>query len=55
MRRLNIVVLLVLTQIAKAQQFNMPKQQWLTRLRPIMSQGFCKGAGSPFMLIYKGS
>jgi len=55
MRRFNIVVLLALTQIAVAQQFNMPKQQWLTRLKPIMSQGFCKGAGSPFMQIYKGT
>lgn len=55
MRMFNIVVMLALSPIAMAQQFNMPKQQWLTRLRPIMSQGFCRGAGSPFMLMYKGT
>ena len=48
-------MLLLLCPIAMAQQFNMPKQEWLTKLRPIMSHGFCRGAGSPFLQIYKGT
>jgi hypothetical protein len=55
MRMFNIVVVLILSPIAMAQQLNTPKQQWLTRLKPIMSQGFCHGAGSPFMRMYKGT
>ena len=55
MRKFNIVVLLALSPIAMAQQPTMPKQQWLVRLKPIMSQGFCQGAGSPFLSIYKGT
>jgi len=55
MRKYIVVVLMAFSQIAMAQQFNLPKQEWLTRLKPIMSQGFCKGAGSPFLQIYKGT
>jgi hypothetical protein len=55
MRKISIVILLALCPIAVAQQLNMPKQTWLTRLKPIMSQGFCTGVGSPFLSIYKGA
>ena len=55
MDKLKIVVLLALSPFAFAQEFNMPKQQWLGRLKPIVSDGFCNGAGSPFKQIYHGS
>ena len=55
MAKFGIAALLAISPIAIAQQFNMPKQQWLTRLKPIVTQGFCTGSGSPFKQIYKGT
>jgi hypothetical protein len=55
MRTFRVAVLLFISPVVMAQQFNMPKQQWLANLKPIMSQGFCNGAGSPFKQIYKGA
>lgn len=44
----------VVVSNAWAQEPGMAKEEWLKNLRPIMSDGLCNGAGSPFKKIYKG-
>jgi hypothetical protein len=38
-----------------AQQLDLSRDDWLTKLRPIVSEGLCTGQGSPFARMYKGT
>lgn len=47
--------LLLLVSLAVSAQEATPKDKWLANLRPMMSQSLCKGVGSPFARIFKGT
>lgn len=53
MRSFLLVAGLFLTGAVMAQDITMPREQWLSNLKPTMRDGFCR-AGSPFMQAYKG-
>ena len=54
MRFAFIVLLLLGVNTSSAQQFNMPKDTWLSNLKSMMPIGFCRDPKSPFLKIYKG-
>jgi hypothetical protein len=55
MIRTSAMLLLFAVGPASAQQFDMPRDTWLSNLKPVMTNGLCMGVGSPFLRIFQGS
>ena len=54
-RALAIAFIFFAAGTTQAQQFDMPRDQWLKNLKTILPDGFCHDPMSPFLRIYKGS
>jgi len=54
MRKLLAVIIIAISPMCFAEEFNLPKEQWLTNLEGILPAHLCKPE-SPLMKVYTGN